>query len=161
MLFRGRRRDRYKKWFKEPEIVEPIGPTFRIEEKDLYQMDIEEDGVSVSVTLVCSCELPVNKVLSENFYCQHCDRACSYPDCAFCDGLDKIFELRFREKKQMARYDYRCPVCQHEYVEIRGMNDPQEKTQCDNCKVDLIRVFGAIGVSFTGTGFYTTDKKMK
>lgn len=99
MLFRGRRRDRSKRWTKELAcIVEEPTPSvrrFRVEEKDLYRMDIEEDGVSISVTLVCSCELPVNKILKENFYCQHCDRSCDYRDCAFCDGLDKIFELRF------------------------------------------------------------------
>jgi len=41
------------------------------------------------------------------------------------------------------------------------MNDAQIKTQCDNCKVDLIRVFGVAAVTFNGEGFYANDKKSR
>lgn len=61
----------------------------------------------------------------------------------------------------MPKYDYKCPTCQAEYVEIRGMNEAQKKLQCENCKVDLIRVFGISAVTFNGTGFYANDKKSK
>jgi len=100
MLFRGRRHDRSKKWTDElaciiPQAAQSDKRVFRIEEKDLYQIDIVEEGVSLSVTLVCSCELPVKKVEPDSFYCQHCDRNCNYQNCGFCKSLDEVFELRF------------------------------------------------------------------
>jgi hypothetical protein len=74
-------------------------PVFRITEEEMYTIEIEEEDANLLVTLVCSCELPVAKVLEENFYCKHCDRDCGFPGCVICDGLDKMFEIRFRETK--------------------------------------------------------------
>lgn len=56
-------------------------------------------------------------------------------------------------------YEYKCPVCQAEYSETRGILEDVKKTQCDNCKVDYIRVFSIAAVTFNGSGFYATDKK--
>jgi len=59
----------------------------------------------------------------------------------------------------MPRYDYKCPLCQVDYTETRGIMEVEKKKQCDNCKVDYIRVFNVPVVTFNGSGFHITDKK--
>ena len=59
----------------------------------------------------------------------------------------------------MPVYEYKCPLCQARYTESRGMMEQEVKKQCDNCKVDYIRVFSTPTVTFNGSGFYATDKK--
>lgn len=61
----------------------------------------------------------------------------------------------------MPIYDYKCPLCQAQHSETHGMNESPKQTKCDNCKVDLIKVFGLAAVTFNGDGFYTNDKKAK
>lgn len=61
----------------------------------------------------------------------------------------------------MPTYEYKCPMCQKVHTEIRSMTEPRKETQCSNCKVDYITVFGKPAVTFNGTGFYTTDKKRR
>ena len=61
----------------------------------------------------------------------------------------------------MPSYDYKCPVCQTDYTEIRGILEKEKKTQCEDCRVDYVRIFSTPAVTFNGTGFYATDKKGK
>lgn len=56
----------------------------------------------------------------------------------------------------MPSYEYKCENdSQHFYIEVRSINDPQEKTTCaaEGCGGKLIRVFGAPPIIFNGTGF--------
>ena len=50
-------------------------------------------------------------------------------------------------------------MCQSKYTEVRSINDAQVITDCDNCKVSLIKQFGSPTITFSGSGFYSTDKK--
>lgn len=59
----------------------------------------------------------------------------------------------------MPTYEYKCTKCEKVYTETRGMADAQIRKQCDICKVAVTRVYGISGVTFNGSGFYTTDKK--
>lgn len=61
----------------------------------------------------------------------------------------------------MPVYEYQCPVCQEDYVETRGILEKEKKTQCENCRVDYVRIFNTPAVTFNGSGFYATDKKGK
>ncbi len=61
----------------------------------------------------------------------------------------------------MPLYEYKCPLCQSKHTESHGMNEKPKLTQCENCKVDLIKVLGFGAVTFNGDGFYSTDKKSK
>lgn len=63
------------------------------------------------------------------------------------------------ERVTMPTYEYKCPLCQGKYTEVRGMNDSQTITDCENCKVPLIKQFGSPTITFSGSGFYSTDKK--
>ena len=67
--------------------------------------------------------------------------------------------MEHQEVSTIPTYEYKCPKCNDEYMETRGITENQQKTQCENCKVDYIRLFGAPVVSFSGSGFYSTDKK--
>lgn len=61
----------------------------------------------------------------------------------------------------MPVYEYKCPLCQSTYNESRGINEDQQKKQCENCKVDYIRIFSTPVVTFNGSGFHINDKKGK
>lgn len=72
-------------------------PVFTIKEEDLYVVEIEEEDMILSVTLVCSCDLPVKKIGEDEFTCLHCDRVCEVRKCIWCKGLDLAFKSRFGE----------------------------------------------------------------
>ena len=38
----------------------------------------------------------------------------------------------FQQKKRltMPKYEYKCDVCNHDYVEVRDIDDPQFKVAC-------------------------------
>ena len=58
----------------------------------------------------------------------------------------------------MANYDYKCKQCNQTITISRGVNDTKTDYKCETCNSDLIRVYSNIGVTFTGSGFYSTDK---
>lgn len=59
----------------------------------------------------------------------------------------------------MPVYEYKCPLCQVRYTETRGITEQEIKKQCENCKVEYVRLFSTPTVTFNGSGFYATDKK--
>ena len=58
----------------------------------------------------------------------------------------------------MPVYEYACKACaQHIEVAQSFRDDPL--TTCPNCGGPLRKVFGSIGISFKGSGFYRTDSR--
>lgn len=57
----------------------------------------------------------------------------------------------------MPTYSYRCADCGHAFDIHQEFTD-DTLTICPNCGGSLRKVFGAVGVSFSGSGFYSTDK---
>jgi putative FmdB family regulatory protein len=57
----------------------------------------------------------------------------------------------------MPSYDFRCPACGAEVSVVASVSDVLSPV-CAQCVVPLVRVFGLGGVSFSGSGFYSTDK---
>ena len=57
----------------------------------------------------------------------------------------------------MPTYDYHCPVCKTTESVVRSVTDDELIPKC-NCGELMLRVFGVTGVTFKGSGFYTTDK---
>jgi putative FmdB family regulatory protein len=56
----------------------------------------------------------------------------------------------------MPLYEYRCRACGHELEEIQPMgSDPPGA--CPSCGGELRRVYGRVGVRFSGWGFASTD----
>lgn len=60
----------------------------------------------------------------------------------------------------MPTYQYRCTACGDDLEAFQKFTDPA-LTTCPSCAGDLRKVFGAVGVVFKGSGFYSTDSRAK
>ncbi len=58
----------------------------------------------------------------------------------------------------MPTYEYACKSC-GEHLEIVQSFKDDELTTCPSCGGPLRKVFGSIGISFKGSGFYKTDSR--
>lgn len=58
----------------------------------------------------------------------------------------------------MAIYSYQCPDCGKAFDKTRSISDPEPTYECDGCGSVLFRLYNAPGVTFNGSGFYSTDK---
>ena len=58
----------------------------------------------------------------------------------------------------MAYYDYKCQNCNNTITVSRRMTEDDPGYTCDACNIALTRVYSKVGVSFKGSGFYSTDK---
>ena len=58
----------------------------------------------------------------------------------------------------MPTYTYACRGCHHRFDEVQAMSDAPLVT-CPKCGGKLRRVFGTVGVTFKGPGFYRTDSR--
>ena len=58
----------------------------------------------------------------------------------------------------MPTYGYRCSNCGHEFEIQQKITDPPLKA-CPKCQGKLSKILYPVGISFKGSGFYTTDYK--
>src|SRR5579884_3346270 len=58
----------------------------------------------------------------------------------------------------MPTYEYACKSC-GEHLEIVQSFKDEALTVCPKCGGDLRKVFGSIGITFKGSGFYKTDSR--
>ncbi|MEO6987378.1 MAG: FmdB family zinc ribbon protein [Aquihabitans sp.] len=58
----------------------------------------------------------------------------------------------------MPTYEYRCKDCSHQFDIVQSFSD-DSLTECPECKGTLKKVFGNVGISFKGGGFYKTDSR--
>ncbi len=58
----------------------------------------------------------------------------------------------------MPIYGYRCSNCGHEF-EIQQKITDQPLKACPRCEGKLAKILYPVGISFKGSGFYTTDYK--
>jgi len=58
----------------------------------------------------------------------------------------------------MPIYGYRCTQCGHELEAFQNMSDPPLRV-CPECMGPLQKMLYPVGISFKGSGFYTTDYK--
>lgn len=56
----------------------------------------------------------------------------------------------------MPTYSYKCKKCKHTFEVQQSLQDAALET-CPECGGVLVKVFGKVGVTFKGTGFYRTD----
>ena len=56
----------------------------------------------------------------------------------------------------MPLYEYRCPACRHELEEVQAMG-AGPPGPCPRCGGELKRLYGRVGVRFSGWGFSRTD----
>jgi len=55
-------------------------------------------------------------------------------------------------------YQYRCTACGHAFEQVQSFSD-DALTVCPECGGRLRKLFGAVGVTFKGSGFYRTDSR--
>ena len=58
----------------------------------------------------------------------------------------------------MPTYAYRCTACDHAF-DIHQSFEDAALTVCPECGGKLRKVFGSLGVTFNGSGFYRTDSR--
>ncbi len=58
----------------------------------------------------------------------------------------------------MPTYEYRCKECGDQTEVVQSFTD-DPLTTCEKCGGPLRKVFGSIGVTFKGSGFYRTDSR--
>ena len=58
----------------------------------------------------------------------------------------------------MPTYAYACTECSHTF-DIHQPFSADSLTTCPECSGPLRKVFGAVGVTFNGSGFYPTDSR--
>lgn len=60
----------------------------------------------------------------------------------------------------MPTYQYACTKCAHEFEVVQSFSD-ESLSKCPECKGEIRKKFGAVGVVFKGTGFYRNDAREK
>lgn len=58
----------------------------------------------------------------------------------------------------MPTYAYACKQCGHRFDAVQSFAEPT-LTECPECGGELRKVYGSIGVTFNGSGFYRTDSR--
>ena len=58
----------------------------------------------------------------------------------------------------MPTYGYRCSDCGHQFEIVQRISDEPLKA-CPKCQGKLSKMLYPVGISFKGSGFYTTDYK--
>ena len=58
----------------------------------------------------------------------------------------------------MPTYSYSCRDCGHAFDTQQAFTD-DALTVCPNCGGSLRKMFGTVGVTFNGSGFYRTDSR--
>ncbi|MFN2502943.1 MAG: FmdB family zinc ribbon protein [Acidimicrobiales bacterium] len=58
----------------------------------------------------------------------------------------------------MPVYEYACKACGQHLEVVQSFKD-EALTTCPSCGGALRKVFGTIGISFKGSGFYRTDSR--
>jgi putative FmdB family regulatory protein len=59
----------------------------------------------------------------------------------------------------MPTYEYRCKSCDHQFDIVQAFTD-DALTECPACgEAALKKVFGNVGITFKGSGFYKTDSR--
>ncbi len=58
----------------------------------------------------------------------------------------------------MPTYEYACKSCGERLEVVQRFSD-DPLTECPACQGELRKVYGSIGVSFKGSGFYKTDSR--
>ncbi len=58
----------------------------------------------------------------------------------------------------MPTYSYRCTECGTAFDVVQAFTD-DSLTECPNCGGKLRKLYGSVGVTFNGSGFYRTDSR--
>ena len=66
--------------------------------------------------------------------------------------------MSLQQRKYMPSYSYECKECGSQDIS-QSIYD-NTLTSCPDCdSIDFRKTFGAIGIAFKGSGFYSTDSR--
>ena len=57
----------------------------------------------------------------------------------------------------MPLYEFLCKTCDEVIVEVRSFDKRDQESMCQTCNTARKRLYSNVGVSFRGSGFYSTD----
>ncbi len=60
----------------------------------------------------------------------------------------------------MPRYEYECADCGVRFERMQHFTDAP-LVECPECKGEVHRLIGPVGIVFKGSGFYVTDSRKK
>ena len=60
----------------------------------------------------------------------------------------------------MPTYSFACPACGNRFDEVMSIH-ADHTPACPECGAEVRKVFGSVGVTFKGSGFYRTDSRSK
>ncbi|MEJ7582574.1 MAG: FmdB family zinc ribbon protein [Acidimicrobiales bacterium] len=66
--------------------------------------------------------------------------------------------VRGTPRSALPTYEYRCKDCSHTFDAVQAFAD-DALTECPVCSGTLRKLFGNVGISFKGSGFYRTDSR--
>ncbi|BDZ61929.1 hypothetical protein Lsed01_00570 [Demequina sediminis] len=58
----------------------------------------------------------------------------------------------------MPTYSYACTACDNAFDAVQSIHD-SALTECPECTAPVRKLFGSVGVTFKGSGFYRTDSR--
>jgi len=58
----------------------------------------------------------------------------------------------------MPTYSYACAACGHRFEAVQSIHDHSSPV-CPECGGEVRKLFGSVGVTFKGSGFYRTDSR--
>lgn len=58
----------------------------------------------------------------------------------------------------MPTYEYECTACGHRMEVFQRLSE-DSLTECERCGGRLRKLFHPVGISFKGSGFYSTDSR--
>ncbi len=58
----------------------------------------------------------------------------------------------------MPTYEYQCKACHHRFEIVQSFSE-DSLTVCPECQGALKKIFGNVGITFKGSGFYKTDSR--
>ena len=58
----------------------------------------------------------------------------------------------------MPIYEYSCIECDLNTTRVKSFSNSDQPEFCSTCGNVLNRVYSSVGVTFNGSGFYSTDK---
>lgn len=58
----------------------------------------------------------------------------------------------------MPTYSYACRACAHTFDAVQSITEAA-LSECPSCGGELRKQYGAVGVTFNGSGFYRTDSR--
>jgi len=85
------------------------------------------------------------------------DLALEGPDCQLRNSTTAQLDYR-KDRQEMPTYEYACKSCGERLEVVQSFTD-DALTECPSCQGELRKVFGSIGISFKGSGFYKTDSR--